>query len=268
MNQEKMPEKVKEEIAISQRVNKIYKNFKKKVFRILIPIIIIALLLTLSLLTGIAYIFLLERAELKKVIHDAKLTRAIIESIANLHEEKLIMIQVIDEEAKFPDGTEKLTPQQKVGIVEVIQEAIQRYKKDCPPLTPSFVFGIIKQESNWNPRIVSFYLSRPVAYGLMQIRWPTALICADLMRYQGIDDIRLTSSEDLFDPVINVKIGIFYYVYLYKIYKDKKYALYSYYAGEYWTDKIRKKAKVTVWGFGHCDIVEAYQKQYQARGIL
>ena len=259
----------KEKIAIGVKVAVIAKKIKKKLY------IVVGVSLSLSLLfmIGIGYLFFSDREEFKQKMDTVELLREMVKATADIHEEYLIMLKVIDEEVRTIDGKEKMTPYEISATAKAIQECVQRYYPTSNQTT-SLLFGIIKQESVWNPTATSYgYDDKTgkfyeIAYGLMQIRWPTAKMCVELMKSYGIDKIELNSPEDLFDPIKSIKIGSFYYDFLYKIYKDPKYALHAYYAGQYWTDKSKHKGKVVTWGYGHVDLVNAHAKVYQSRGIF
>lgn len=263
-----LSEEARNKIAVGVKVAKVVKATKKKLY----TIISIFLSLFLILMMGIGYLFFSDREEFKQNMETVELLREMVKATADIHEEYLVMIEVIDEEARTEDGEEKMTPYDKSATAKAIQECVKRYYHTSNQTT-SLLFGIIKQESAWDPKAVSYGKDSKtgrfyeIAYGLMQIRWPTAKMSVELMKFYGIDNIELNSPEDLFDPVRNIKIGSFYYDFLYKIYKDSKYALHAYYAGRYWTDKSKQKGKVTIWGYGHVDLVKAYVKSYQAKGI-
>lgn len=258
----------RDKIAIEAKVAQIARQIKKKLY------FIVGIFLTLFMffMIGTGYLFFSDREEFKQKMETVELLREIVKATADIHEEYLIMIKVVDEEARTTKGDAMMTPYEKSATAKTIQECVQKYYPSSNQTT-SLIFGIIKQESGWNPKAVSYGKDKDsgkiyeIAYGLMQIRWPTAKMCAELMKFNGIDDIELNSHEDLFDPVKNIKIGCFYYNYLYQTYKDPKYTLHAYYAGQYWTDKSKQKGKVLTWGYGHVDLVNSHAKNYQKRGI-
>ncbi len=260
--------KTKEKIAVGVKVAQIVKKIEKKLY----VLVVVTLSLFISFMIGIGYLFFLDREELKQKMGAVELLQEMVKATAGIHEEYLIMLKVIDGEARTNDGQERMTVYEKSATAKVIQECVQRYYPTSNQTT-SLLFGIVKQESDWNPKAVSYgYDDKEgkyyeIAYGLMQIRWPTAKMCVELMKFYGIDNIELNSAEDLYDPVKSIKIGSFYYDFLYKTYKDPKYTLHAYYAGQYWTDKSKQKGKVITWGYGHVDLVNAHARSYQAKGI-
>lgn len=258
----------RDKIAIEVKVAQIARQIKKKLY------FIVGTFLTLSMffMIGAGYLFFSDRKEFKQKMETVELLREIVKATANIHEEYLIMLKVVDEEARTTDGDAMMTPYEKSATIKVIQECVQKYYPSSNQ-TSSLIFGIIKQESGWDPKAVSYGKDKDtgkyyeIAYGLMQVRWPTAKMCAELMKLNGIDNIELNSQEDLFDPVKNIKIACFYYNYLYQTYKDPKYTLHAYYAGQYWTDISKQKGKVLTWGYGHVDLVNSHAKNYQKKGI-
>ena len=87
---------------------------------------------------------------------------------------------------------------------------------------PFLVFAIIKAESNFTPDVVS----SSGAIGLMQLMETTASEVAGKL---GIENY---TTEDLYNPDINIKIGIKYYTYLLNEFKNNEYlAITAYNAG-------------------------------------
>ncbi len=93
-------------------------------------------------------------------------------------------------------------------------------------LDPLLVEAVMRAESSGNPRAVS----RAKAYGLMQVRLPTAEEMAG----------RPLSVEDLFDPALNLELGCRYLRRLLDRYKDLRLALMAYNAGPGNVDRWRK----------------------------
>ena len=89
------------------------------------------------------------------------------------------------------------------------------------PFGASLVLAVIKVESNFKPNAVS----EKDAKGLMQIKDETfSFVC---------DKYDLDYSErDIFDPSINLEVGVLYIDYLFKKYGDIDVALCAYNAGE------------------------------------
>ncbi len=80
-------------------------------------------------------------------------------------------------------------------LVKAIMEESRRYRLD-----PLFVLAVIETESTYYHRA----RSRKGARGLMQIRY---FVGKDLAREIGI---RWRGSKTLYDPVVNVKLGVYY----------------------------------------------------------
>jgi soluble lytic murein transglycosylase len=102
-------------------------------------------------------------------------------------------------------------------IAKTIQEESKKYSLD-----PMLVLAVIKVESSFRHLAVS-----PVgARGLMQIRPFVANALAsevDLKTWHGIDSLD--------DPVLNIKIGVFYLSRLKERFRDMKLALTAYNSG-------------------------------------
>ncbi len=93
-------------------------------------------------------------------------------------------------------------------------------------LDPLLVEAVMRAESSGNPRAVS----RAQAYGLMQLRLPTAEEMAG----------RRLDPEDLFDPSLNLELGCRYLRRLLDRYKDLRLALMAYNAGPGNLDRWRR----------------------------
>ena len=87
-------------------------------------------------------------------------------------------------------------------------------------LSKSLVFAIIKAESNFDENAKS----NKDAFGLMQITFPTA---QELANKEGIQ----ITINDLYNPNVNIKLGIRYLEYLYEIFGDINYTILAYNAG-------------------------------------
>lgn len=110
----------------------------------------------------------------------------VLTNLQVLHEQVTIRDIV---EAKLP----KAAPDQKARLSFEIYDLCRRNN------IPSWmVLGLIEKESTWDPRAVS----SAGAMGLMQLMPGTAITQA---RSQGII---LTSMEQVFEPVTNIKLGI------------------------------------------------------------
>jgi len=102
------------------------------------------------------------------------------------------------------------------------QEIVERYS-DLMNVDPNLVYAIIKRESNFRANAVS-----PVgARGLMQLMDATA---ADISQRMGFDDF---SPDDIFEPEVNIKIGVWYISHLLDIFDGNLVnALAAYNAGQ------------------------------------
>jgi len=85
-------------------------------------------------------------------------------------------------------------------------------------LDPEIVTALIEVESSWNPRAVS----RVGAMGLMQLRESTAL---EVAAERGIV---LAGAESLFDPELNIRLGIHYLARMIERFEDLDTALAAY----------------------------------------
>lgn len=91
-------------------------------------------------------------------------------------------------------------------------------------VAPELIFGVIKAESSFNERAES----SAGALGLMQVKLSTANYVAELYNLPALE-----SSEKLFDPQTNIKIGSLYLNYLFKRFNGNvKHVLVAYNAGE------------------------------------
>ena len=99
-------------------------------------------------------------------------------------------------------------------------EYVEKYSKEYD-IDPYMVYAIIKAESNFNENAKS----ASNAVGLMQIMEATAIETANKM------DLDVTE-EDLFDPELNINIGLKYFSKLLNKYNDNYYlAIIAYNAG-------------------------------------
>ena len=86
----------------------------------------------------------------------------------------------------------------------------------------SLVLSIIKNESSFNERAVS----SKGAKGLMQLTSSTAKEIAEKNNI-------VFNENDLFNPDINVKLGVFYLDYLFDMFSDKNLVIIAYNAGPF-----------------------------------
>lgn len=108
----------------------------------------------------------------------------------------------------------------KKNYSKIIEENMANLTLNNTNLTKNLVLSIIKQESKFNEKAKS---SRD-AFGLMQLTYPTAKEVADKL------NIEITI-DDLYNPEINIKLGINYLNYLFTIFDDKQLVIISYNAG-------------------------------------
>jgi len=101
-----------------------------------------------------------------------------------------------------------------------------RQAADSHALDPELVEAVVEAESGGNPQAVS----RAQAYGLMQLRIPTASEVAD----------RDITVNELFDPAINLDLGCRYLRRMLERYGDVRLALMAYNAGPSRVDRWRK----------------------------
>jgi soluble lytic murein transglycosylase len=96
-------------------------------------------------------------------------------------------------------------------------------------LDPYLILAIIKVESSFNITSVS----HKGAMGLMQLKPTTAFYISE-----QISDVNIANSNDLYDPILNLKIGINYLAYLRKKFDGNlKYAIIAYNVGP---ERLRK----------------------------
>lgn len=99
-------------------------------------------------------------------------------------------------------------------------EYVEKYSKEYD-IDPYMVYAIIKAESNFNENAKS----ASNAVGLMQIMEATAIETANKMNLN-------VAEEDLFDPELNISIGLKYFSNLLNKYNDNYYlAIIAYNAG-------------------------------------
>ena len=104
----------------------------------------------------------------------------------------------------------------KTNYIDIVSEECQKYNMD-----KYMILSIIKAESNFKTDAVS----AKNAIGLMQLTIDTAKWCAEKA---GLDNI---TESDLYVPEINIKLGVYYFNYLYERYDDFNTALAAYNAG-------------------------------------
>lgn len=99
-------------------------------------------------------------------------------------------------------------------------------------IPPALIWSVIKKESAFEPQIISY----ANAYGLMQLLPGTASQIAPNL------GLRFTSSDQLFDPMTNIKMGSYYLSSLLRRYQGNYImALAGYNAGPHRVDRWKKK---------------------------
>jgi len=100
-------------------------------------------------------------------------------------------------------------------------EYVEEYSKENN-IDPYMIYSIIKAESNFNPNVKS----QSNAIGLMQLLETTAI------EMSNITDENNITEKELYEPEINIKLGVLYYAYLVDRYKGNNIlALTAYNAG-------------------------------------
>jgi soluble lytic murein transglycosylase len=84
------------------------------------------------------------------------------------------------------------------------------------------IFSIIRAESSFNPQAVS----KSGAIGLMQVMPSTALMLAGELNIEGFN------TDMLYEPQINIRLGVFYYKKMLEKFGGRETALAAYNAGE------------------------------------
>lgn len=102
----------------------------------------------------------------------------------------------------------------------IIEQTLQEITINNSSLNTNLVLSIIKQESKFN----STAKSSKDAFGLMQLTFSTAKEVASKLSLN-------ISIEDLYNPEINIKLGVNYLNYLFTIFDDKQLVILSYNAG-------------------------------------
>lgn len=108
----------------------------------------------------------------------------------------------------------------KTNYVDIIENQLNVINNKTELLNTNFILSIIKAESNFN----SEAQSNKDAFGLMQLTLLTAREMAEKLNFE-------ISKDDLFNPEINIKLGINYLNYLFSQKNDKQLVLMCYNAG-------------------------------------
>ena len=133
------------------------------------------------------------------------------------------------------------------AVAETIWQESKKYSLD-----PMLVLAIIRVESEFRPQAVSTYGAR----GLMQLSPSVADALAEdaeLERWEG--------EKSLDDPILNIKLGVFYFGYLKERFGDLKIALTAYNRGPTWVQK--KIADGMALPFGYATKVLSMFRNYR-----
>lgn len=95
------------------------------------------------------------------------------------------------------------TQYNKYNITDIAFSIVEESVKNN--LDPYLMLAIIKTESSFNYKSVS----RKGAIGLMQLLPNTAYYISE-----KVDDLYIENKKEIFDPVVNIRLGINYYSYL------------------------------------------------------
>ncbi len=112
----------------------------------------------------------------------------------------------------------------------IIEKVAKEYNID-----KYLICAIIKVESNFNEKAVS----SSGAKGLMQIMDNTAVEVGNILQIDNFE------TDMLYNPEINIQIGVKYFSMLYNKYEDNRLALIAYNAGQGNLDSWIKEEKVT-----------------------
>jgi len=108
----------------------------------------------------------------------------------------------------------------KTNYQDIIEGEINCIERNSEDLNINFVLSIIKAESGFDEKAQS----KKSAFGLMQLTYLTA---KDMAKNLNME----ITQNDLFNPNINIKLGICYLNYLFKQNSDKQIVLMCYNAG-------------------------------------
>jgi len=113
------------------------------------------------------------------------------------------------------------TQYSKYTITDIAFSIVEESVKN--KLDPYLMLAIIKTESSFNYKSVS----RKGAIGLMQLLPKTAYYISE-----KVDDLFVENKKEIFDPVVNIRLGINYYNYLFnKFNRNEEMAIIAYNLG-------------------------------------
>jgi len=191
--------------------------------------------------------------------------------LSTTFEEKMLLYNIIDKEARDAKGRELLTPAQKRVAAETMLEGVAEYGKRGQTL--ALYCAIIEKESNWNPRAVS-----PVweARGLMQIIDSTMKQVCDELFARGDKHMLWTKPEDSYDVERNLRAGFYYLdkIHMFNVRLGHEkidsigwMTLYEYYAGSRALKELQSSRRVEVRGMGHPKSILEAAQQFTERGL-
>jgi soluble lytic murein transglycosylase-like protein len=147
-------------------------------------------------------------------------TRVFIEGLANKEETIQEIRKVLE---KYPTGLANVT---KEELAEVIYEEATRYNHD-----PKFIMALIAIESSFQ----NWSVSERGAKGLMQIM---PCVAESLAREMGIE---WSGDRTLFNPFLNIRMGIYYLSRLTLDFNDMGIALTAYNCGPTYVKSLIEK---------------------------
>ncbi|WP_022849844.1 lytic transglycosylase domain-containing protein [Limisalsivibrio acetivorans] len=105
----------------------------------------------------------------------------------------------------------------KIGLMDFAYLIASEAEKH--DIDPYLILALIKTESSFNKRVIS----HKGAVGLMQLLPGTAFYISN-----KTEGLTLNKAKELFDPEMNVKLGVSYFSYLINKYNNVKYAIIAY----------------------------------------
>jgi hypothetical protein len=139
--------------------------------------------------------------------------------------ENIYGFEILDYIRSFNTG---LTPEEERELASLIYFESMKYGYD-----PEFILAIIQIESAFNPTAVSVVGAR----GLMQIMPATGKEIATEV------DLHWDGIKTLYDPEVNISMGMYYLFKMILKYKDLRLALVAYNAGPGYVDGMLKRGK-------------------------
>lgn len=140
-------------------------------------------------------------------------------------EENIYGFGILDYIRSFNTG---LTPEEERELASIIYFESMKYGYD-----PEFILAIIQIESAFNPTAVSVVGAR----GLMQIMPATGREIATEV------DLRWDGIKTLYDPEVNISMGMYYLFKMILKYQDLRLALVAYNAGPGYVDGMLKRGR-------------------------